>query len=84
MDTLEVSKRPYPEDDVLTSSIYEVAQQVDRILNRCSVQDHMAIMGMIQVTGARRGHEYQERNQRKMQEAQQEAQKRADQNRLLV
>lgn len=78
------SKRPYPEDDVLTSSIYEVAKEVDRILNRCSVQDHAAILGMIQVTGGRRAHEYQERNQRKMQEAQDELQKRAAQRQFAV
>lgn len=84
MDTTEISKRPFPEDDVLTANIYEVAKEVDRILNRQSVQDHAAILGMIQVTGGRRAHEYQERNQKKMQEAQAEMQRRQEQSRFAV
>lgn len=81
---METAKRPYLEDDVLSSSIYETAREVDRILNKCSVQDHSAILGMIQVTGQRRAYEYQARQQKQMQDAQAEAQSRQAQARFAV
>lgn len=84
MDTTEVSKRPYPEDDLVNASVHEVAREIDRILNRQSVQDHAAVLGIIQCTGARRAQEHQDRNAKKMQEAQQELQRRQAQQQFAV
>lgn len=78
------SKRPYPEDDLVNASVHEVAREIDRILNRQSVQDHAAVLGIIQCTGARRAQEHQDRNAKQMQEAQKELQRRQAQQQFAV
>lgn len=65
-------KSPHAEDDLVNANIYEVAQQIDRILHKVPMEDHAAILGMLQVTTQRRAHEYQQRQQKQMQEAQQQ------------
>lgn len=70
-------KRPFAEDDIVNANIYEVATQIDRILHKVPIEDHAAILGMIQVTTQRRAHEHEQRRQKQMQAAQQEAARRS-------
>lgn len=55
---------PYSAHDALNDHIYETARKVDRLLNKEPVENHMAIVGLIQVTVQRRTHEVQMEQQR--------------------
>ena len=57
----------------LNERIYDRAAKVDRLLNNETVEDHAAILGLIQVTAQRRMHEHQADQQRNQLKAQQEA-----------
>ncbi len=61
---------PYPKDQALADKLYNVSRKIDKILCREPVENHAAILGLIQVTTQRRMHEHQAEQQR-MQAAQQ-------------
>lgn len=76
-------QHPYEADDALNDRLYNVARKVDKILNRESMENHAAIIGMIQCSVARRSHEHEQKKlalqhaqQREQQEAFREAQRR--------
>lgn len=62
---------PYSAHDALNDHLYDVARKVDRLLNKEPMENHAAIVGLIQVTVQRRMHETQQ-DQQKAQLAAQE------------
>lgn len=68
---------PYAQDDALNDKLYNVARKVDKILHREPVENHAAILGMIQVSTQRRMHEHQQAQQKAQQSAMAEAQRKA-------
>lgn len=50
---------PYEHDDALNDRLYNISRKVDKILHREPVENHAAILGMIQVSTGRRMHEHQ-------------------------
>lgn len=69
MESNEQQQHPYEQDDILNQNIYDVSRKLDKILHRQSVEDHAALLGMIQVTAQRRMHEHQQRTQKEKQDA---------------
>lgn len=69
-------RRPHADDDLVNAKLYSVAQEIDRILLRHPMEDHAAVMGLIQVTIQRRSHDHQQRQQKKQEEAMAEIQRR--------
>lgn len=77
MDENEVElDHPHRDDEIVTSRLYNVARKVDKILNRESMADHAAVMGMIQVSAQRRSHEHEQRKIALQQAQQREAMER--------
>lgn len=68
MESPEV--HPFEAHDAINDHLYDVARKVDRLLNREPVENHAAIVGIIQVTVQRRMHEHQADQQRAQMEAQ--------------
>lgn len=68
---------PYEQDDALNDRLYNVSRKVDKILHREPVENHAAILGMIQVSTQRRMHEHQANQQKQQQALATEAQRRA-------
>ena len=64
---------PHEAHDKLNDHIYNISRKCDKILNREPVEDHAAILGLLQVTTQRRMHEHQAEQQRR-QAAEQAAQ----------
>jgi hypothetical protein len=64
---------PYEQDDALNDRLYNVSRKVDKILHREPVENHAAILGMIQVSTQRRMHEHQADMQKKAAAAQAQA-----------
>lgn len=62
---------PYSAHDALNDHLYDVARKVDELLNKEPVENHAAIVGLVQVTVQRRMHEHQQDQQRAQMEAQQ-------------
>lgn len=58
-------QHPYEKDDALNDRLYNVSRKVDKILHREPVENHAAILGMIQVSTQRRMHEHQAEQQKK-------------------
>lgn len=75
--TFKPEKHPYEQDDALNDRLYNVSRKVDKILHREPVENHAAILGMIQVSTQRRMHEHQQAQQKAQQSALSEAQRRA-------
>lgn len=76
MDNETQEQHPYEQDDALNDRLYNVARKVDKILHREPVENHAAILGMVQVSTQRRMHEHQAQQQKAQQSAQAEAQRR--------
>lgn len=68
---------PYAEEDAVNTKVYDVARQIDKILHRQPVENHAAILGLVQVTSQRRMHEVQTRQQKIAHAQQAEAQRTA-------
>jgi hypothetical protein len=68
---------PYPDEEAVNTKIYDRARQIDKLLHRDPVENHAAVLGLIQVTAQRRMHEHQTNQGKKLQEAQAQAQARA-------
>lgn len=66
--------QPYEHHDSINDHLYDVARKVDRLLNQEPVENHAAIVGIIQVTVQRRMHEHQEDQKKAQFEAQQKMQ----------
>lgn len=74
----ETNETPHDEsEDALNQKIYDVARQIDKILHRQPIENHAAILGMVQVTSQRRMHEHQTKQQKAQQAANADAQRRA-------
>lgn len=73
MDNETQEQHPYEQDDALNDRLYNVARKVDKILHREPVENHAAILGMIQVSTQRRMHEHQQAQQKAQQAAQAQA-----------
>lgn len=67
------AQHPYEQDDALNDRLYNVSRKVDKILHREPVENHAAILGMIQVSTQRRMHEHQAKQQHAQAAAQAEA-----------
>lgn len=76
MDNETQEQHPYEQDDALNDRLYNVARKVDKILHREPVENHAAILGMVQVSTQRRMHEHQAQQQKAQQNALAEAQRR--------
>lgn len=68
-------QHPYEHDDALNDRLYNISRKVDKILHREPVENHAAILGMIQVSTQRRMHEHQARQQQAQAAAAAEAQR---------
>jgi len=68
---------PYEHDDALNDRLYNVSRKVDKILHREPVENHAAILGMIQVSTQRRMHEHQAKQQQAQAAEAAEARRRA-------
>lgn len=72
MSEAQQEAHPYPDEDAVNTKVYDVARQIDKILHRQPVENHAAILGLVQVTSQRRMHEVQQQAQKKAQAAQDE------------
>lgn len=79
MDKIEEGQEqhPYEADDALNDRLYNIARKVDKILHREPVENHAAVLGMIQVSMQRRAHEHQANQQKHSQDQQMAAQARS-------
>jgi uncharacterized secreted protein with C-terminal beta-propeller domain len=77
MENEEVEQdHPHRDDQIVSTRVYNVAQKIDKILNREDISDHAAILGIIQVTSQRRMHEHEVRKQKLAQQQQRETMER--------
>lgn len=70
-------QHPFERDDALNDRLYNISRKVDKILHREPVENHAAILGMIQVSMQRRAHEHQAQQQKAQQDQQRAAQRQA-------
>lgn len=75
MTAITEMAHPHQDDDNVNHNLYEVARKVDKILHREPIENHAAILGIVQVTSQRRMHENQIRQQQKNDAAHAEAQR---------
>jgi hypothetical protein len=61
---------PYTTHDALNEHIYDVARKVDRLLNREPIENHAAVLGLIQVSSQRRMHEHESDKKKAQMDAQ--------------